>query len=106
MGDSGCPPRGDIARLIESRLDPGYSEEIRKHFKSCYACESLYALGTVAIRGPGSNRQNPLEKRRPQQSLHTFNPQKAFPFIWQLARKFFPRRDHDGGRSRNVKEAA
>ncbi len=53
MRNSGCPPRGDIARLIEGRLDPEYSEEIRAHLKTCYACESLYALGMAAIRGTG-----------------------------------------------------
>ncbi len=53
MRNSDCPPRGDIARHIEGRLDPEYSEEIRAHLKTCYACESLYALGTAAIRGTG-----------------------------------------------------
>ncbi len=49
MKNSGCPPRDDIARLMEGRLDPEYSEEIRKHLKSCCACESIYELGTLAM---------------------------------------------------------
>ncbi len=49
MKNSGCPPRGDIVRLMEGGLDPEYSEEIRTHLKSCYACESIHELGTLAM---------------------------------------------------------
>jgi hypothetical protein len=49
MKKSGCPPRGDIARLIEGRLDPEYSEEIHTHLKTCYVCESIHELGTSVM---------------------------------------------------------
>ncbi len=66
MRNFGCPSGSDIARMIEGGLDPEYSEKIRTHLKSCYACESLFALGTAAIRGTGEfPLQNPLEIRNP-----------------------------------------
>lgn len=49
MKNSGCPPRGDIARLIEGELDLEYSEDIHAHLKTCYVCESIYELGTSVM---------------------------------------------------------